>query len=296
MRYLFVVNARSGPRRRIDIASLIRSDCEKASVDYELIACASKDELDDIIVRAVEQKHDVVYAVGGDGTVHEVAKRLIGKPLTLGILPTGSGNGLARHLGIPLALEISLAASRSGRIESIDTAEVNGMPFLAVMGVGFDALIAHRFGGSAVRGLRTYVKEGLSAFRGYEPDTYDIEIDGRVLTQRAWIVAVANSSQYGSDARIAPVASLQDGLLDVVIIGEVPIIAAPSLLIRLFNGSIHRSPHATVLQGKRIHIRPSGDESPAHLDGEPVILPTDLHVRVRPKSLKVLIPESGRRI
>lgn len=291
MKCLFVVNARSGPRRSVDVARLIREHCEREQMPFELHPCERKEDLDGVIAHAEQERYDVLFAVGGDGTVHEVAKRLIGREVALGIVPTGSGNGFARHVGLPLALKASLVTGTTGRIATIDTATVNGIPFLGVMGAGFDALIAHRFAESAQRGMRTYVKKGLFAFAGYEPGRYEIEIDGQTLRRRAFVVAVANSSQYGNNARIAPLASLQDGLLDLVTVENVSMFSALPLLVRLFNGTIHRSRRANVAHGKHIVIRREA-EAPAHLDGEPMMLPALLDVRVVPSSLRVLVPSS----
>ncbi len=291
MKCLFVVNARSGPRRNVDVSRAIRDHCQRAEIVFELQPCERKEDLDDVIAHACREKVDVLFAVGGDGTVHEVAKRLIGKDVALGIVPTGSGNGFARHVGLPLALAANLATCTSGRITTIDTASVNGMPFLGVMGAGFDALIAHRFAESGRRGMRTYVKKGLLAFAEYQPEEYQIEIDGLTVRRRAFVLAVANASQYGNNARIAPLASLQDGLLDLVTVEDVSVWSALPLLVRLFNGTIHRSHRATIAHGKHIIIR-RRDGGPVHLDGEPVMLPALLDVRVVPASLRVMVPQS----
>jgi YegS/Rv2252/BmrU family lipid kinase len=293
MKALFVLNRRSGRRNTSEVPAVIREHYDLAKADYELFACERKDELDDLVARARREGFDVLFAVGGDGTVHELAKRLIGTDIALGIVPSGSGNGFARHVGLPMATRKTLAASRAGRIVTIDTATVNGMPFVGVMGAGFDAAVAHRFG--ATRGLRNYIREGIAEFARYEPAEYDIEVDGVALHRRAFVITVANSSQYGNNARIAPVASLQDGVLDLVAIENVSLFSALPLLVRLFNGTLHRSANATVAQGKRIVIR-RDSEGPAHLDGEPVILGEELDVRVVPNSLRVLIPADGRRI
>ena len=166
MRCLFVVNARSGPRRKVDVVTMISEHCERSSIPFEVHSCEQKDDLDALVAHASRERYDVMFAVGGDGTVHEVAKRLINTEIALGVIPTGSGNGFARHVGMPLLVEATLAACGTGRIITIDTATVNGLPFLGVMGAGFDATVAHRFAQSARRGLRTYVK-GLAAYADY---------------------------------------------------------------------------------------------------------------------------------
>jgi YegS/Rv2252/BmrU family lipid kinase len=286
MKSLFIVNPRSGLRRRIDIAALIGSHAAAG----EITTCQEKEQLDDIVRQAESSGVEAIYAVGGDGTVHEIARRLIGTKIALGILPLGSGNGLARHLGIPLRIERALEACREADVVTIDTAAVNGEPFVGVMGAGLDAVIAERFAGSAIRGLRTYVRVGLNAFRDFAPEDFEIEIDGVRSQRRAFIVAVANSSQYGNNARIAPRASLQDGLLDVVIIEDVSLFAAPLMLLRLFNGTFRESERVKLLQGRTITIRRSA-AGPAHVDGEPMIMAAELKVDVVPQSLRVLVPK-----
>lgn len=286
MRVLFLVNARSGKRRDHAVAELLQRHCTDWT--YDIIACQRKEDLDGIIDEAERGGIDVVYAVGGDGTVHETAKRLVHRTPALGILPTGSGNGFARHIGLPMELEPALLSCRPGSVVTVDTAEVEGARFLGVMGIGFDAMVAHRFASSTVRGMRTYVEEGLRAYAGLRDEEYTIEVDGEKRTLSASIVAIANSSQYGNNARIAPLASLQDGLLDVVIISANRL-TAPLKLGRLFLGSIHRASGVTSLTGRDIRItRPAA--GPGHLDGEPVELPRELRVRIVPDSLRLLVP------
>jgi diacylglycerol kinase (ATP) len=287
---LFVVNESSGARRSFDVREVIRA----AMTDpFEIVACGAKEDLVSIVDRAEREGFDVVYAVGGDGTVHETAKRLIGRRPALGILPIGSGNGFARHIGLPLDPARSLRSCNGARVVIIDTAEVNGEPFLGVMGIGFDAVVAERFAVSEVRGLKTYVREGLLAFRRFRAEEYEIAIDRQTVRQRAFVVAVANSGQYGNNARIAPLASLQDGLLDVVIVNDAPMLRSLLLLPRLFRGTLHRAADVQMLRGREIVIHRRG-AGPAHLDGEPYVLPAELHVRVVPRSLKVLVPDDAR--
>lgn len=287
MKALFIVNERSGKKRTFDVAEVIR---DSGVFEHEVLPCGRKEDLDAIIDRAEREEVGVVFAVGGDGTVHEVAKRLIGRTPALGILPIGSGNGFARHIGLPLDPAMTLDACRTARIVTIDTAEVNGMPFLGVMGIGFDAVVADRFASSNVRGLETYVKEGLRAFADFRAEEYEVSCGGTVKQEKAFVIAIANASQYGNNARIAPLASLQDGLLDVVIVHDITVLTAPLLLARLFQGTLHQANTVSSAQCAEVHIRrPSA--GPAHLDGEPVSLPEELHVRIVPQSLRLLVPD-----
>jgi diacylglycerol kinase (ATP) len=287
---LFIINEKSGRRRDFDIAEVIRRSC--ASWTTELLPCGRKEDLDGMIDRAEAEGFDVVFAVGGDGTVHETAKRLIGRKPALGIVPTGSGNGFARHIHLPLDPAAALAVCEGGEIATIDTATVNGLPFLGVMGVGFDAVVADRFASSKVRGLETYVKEGVRSFAEFRAEDYEIVTPSETLRRKAFVVAVANSGQYGNNARVAPLASLQDGLLDIVIVNDTSLVNVPLLMARLFTGTFHESNFVTTLQAPEVTIRRVAD-GPAHLDGEPVTLGTELAVKVVPRSLRVLVPSGG---
>lgn len=292
MRSLFLVNDRSGKRGGTDVRGLIaRSPLASA----EIVGCTSKEALDGIIDRAEREGVDVVFAVGGDGTVHEAAKRLIGRGPALGIIPTGSGNGFARHIGVPMDPEAALAACATGEIVTVDSASAGGEPFVGVMGLGFDALIAERFASSTVRGLASYVREGVLALTSRRTESYELTFGERTMRVEAAVVAVANSAQYGNEARIAPRASLSDGLLDVVIVRDRSLFALPSLLVRLFNGTIEAAEGVTIFQTEGVKIRRER-EGPAHLDGEPFQLPADLDVRIRPRSLRLLVPGTAVRL
>jgi diacylglycerol kinase (ATP) len=293
MKTLFLVNARSGVRRKLDISALIKASCRDLATEHELQQCPSTvDPLDEIIDDAAARGFEVIYAVGGDGTVHEIAKRVMRRGLILGIIPIGSGNGFARHLGLPSAPRELLAACHTGTVVTVDTAEVNGRTFFGVLGMGLDAEIARRFASSETRGMRTYIQEGLRAFHGYKSHHYEMTIDGITTRRRALVVAIANSSQYGNNARIAPIASLQDGLLNVVTVDETSMFNAPLLLARLFNGSLHKSRLVSFATGQTITIKRES-AGPVHLDGEPMDLPAELTIKVNPASLRVLVPATA---
>jgi YegS/Rv2252/BmrU family lipid kinase len=286
---LFVVSQRAGVKRRHEIRSMIDQTCD---CEHEIALRDEEDDLDALIGRARREQFDVVYAVGGDGTVHEVAKRLIRTPLTLGIVPTGSGNGLARHIGLPMDVRASIRACNKGRIATIDTATVNATPFIGTMGIGFDAWVAEQFAGSTVRGLRTYFNVAVRGLFGYSPGEYEMELDGERFQTRALLIAIANASQYGSNARIAPLASMQDGVLDVVIVERLSLVTQPW---RLFAGTLDRARGITMRRARQVKIqRPSA--GPAHLDGEPVTLPESLTIEIVPQSLRVLVPDTARAI
>jgi diacylglycerol kinase (ATP) len=289
---LFLVNARSGSNRRRDAAALIAQAC---NWDHEIAACGSIGELDGVIRDAASRGVKAVFAVGGDGTIHEVAKRLINTDIALGVVPTGSGNGFARHLGLPMNFRKAIRACCGLRVEIIDTATVNGTPFINMMGIGFDAWIADAFARAGTRGLVTYVRVGLRGFAKYAAEEYEVTVDGSMTRHRAYVVAVANASQYGNNARIAPLASMQDGILDVTLIEQAPFFRLPLIAAQLFAGSLHRARGVVTLRGRNITIKRVSDGA-AHLDGEPVTLPSSVTIDVVPRSLRVIVPDAVKMI
>lgn len=283
MKALFVINARSGPVRGRDLAALIRASCE---LEHEIVATERKEDLDTVVANAQRDGFEAVIAVGGDGTVHEVAKRLIGNPLALGIIPTGSGNGFAHHHGIPTKIQAAVRILPTAKRVTIDTAEVNGMPFIGVMGIGYAAHIAHLFAKLPRRGLRSYIRAALSAFRAYVPEEY--EIDGK--RHLAFLVEIANTAHWGNNFRIAPAASVFDGELDVVVVDPVSLFRAPLFGVRLRFGTVHRS---RLVKTHRIEEVVITGAKQMHLDGEPLDAPRELRIRVRPRSLHVLVPRDA---
>jgi len=293
---LFVVNARSGPSRGRDMAGLIRANC---TLDHEVIACERKEDLDSIVAEALRNGVEAVIAVGGDGTVHEVAKRLIGTQLALGIIPTGSGNGFAHHHHIPTNAQAAVRLLANAKRVTIDTAEVNGTPFIGVMGVGYAALIAHRFAELPQRGFRSYVRAALSAFLNYQSEEYEISADTGALAgtqkRRAFLIEIANTAHWGNNFRIAPQASVLDGMLDVVIVEPVSFLGAPLFSLRLRLGTVHLSRRVKTYRAAEVVVRRKS-EGPVHLDGEPLTMAAELRIRVRPKSLDVLVPADTVRV
>lgn len=290
-----MINPASGRRRDLGrLRKTIEARCSRAGLDFTTRICDEVGELDSILRQAAGDGTDVVVAVGGDGTVHEIGTRLIDSPLALGILPVGSGNGLARHLGVSIDPVGALDGIASSRIETIDTARAALRPFLGVAGVGFDAAVAHRFGLRGRRGLLAYAEEAMWLLRGYRPERYEVKVDGEPIETTALLVAVANSSQYGNQARIAPAASLADGQLDLCILEQPPLLAVPILLRKLFAGTLRDGAGVVIRRGRSITVVRSG-EGPAHLDGEPLTMPARIEFEIRPRSLRVLVP-AGRRV
>lgn len=229
-------------------------------------------------------------ACGGDGTVNEVARGLLGSNTALAIVPAGSGNGLARALGIPLEGRAALALIPAGRHRRIDAGIAGEHLFLSNAGVGFDALIAERFSHSRQRGFLNYGRLVLRSFRGYRPQRYHMRLDGRLLEETAFLVTAANGSQYGYNVRIAPQAQPDDGWLDICLLRPFPGRALPGLLWRALRGSLEGSAYARYERCRSLEIRA---EEPLCLqvDGEPLPpVPGPLHITLHPGALRVLVP------
>jgi diacylglycerol kinase (ATP) len=248
------------------------------------------------LAREAAKTNEVIVAVGGDGMMNETAKGVLNSSVTLGIIPTGSGNALARHLGIPLNQHKAIECLNKLHSELIDTSSINGEPFFAVAGTGFDAEIAAKFASSSTRGFWTYTYLSFTSFFKYKPVDYDITIDGEKMRKKAFLISIANSSQYGNNAYIAPNASLQNGSLEVCILKQFPWIAGLILGFRLFTKTINHSPFMETISGKNIEIkRADGKSLCIHYDGETALPANNIKVEVKPKALKVIFPE-GRKI
>ncbi len=241
--------------------------------------------------QAVDDGCERIVAIGGDGTLNEIAGALVGTPAALGLIPCGSGNGLGRHLGIPGPGKGAFRTLLNGTVRSIDTGTANGQPFFNVMGLGFDADLSARFNQLERRGLRAYAATTLGMIFHYEPQTYVITAAGRRHEARGFIVAVANSDQYGNDCFIAPGASVDDGLLDLTLLRPKSLLLAVPLIPRLFLGSIDRSASVDRFRAAAFTIERT---SPGlfHTDGETHPCGTVVEVAVRPRSLRVLVPSS----
>jgi diacylglycerol kinase family enzyme len=234
----------------------------------------------------------MVMVWGGDGSVNEAASALLGSPVALAMIPAGSGNGLARELGVPLQPAAAIAAALQGKSRVIDAGELGGRPFFNAAGVGFDARIASRFDRAPGRGLSTYLRVSARELLTYAGGTYRIDCgDPETVAlhevRRALLVTVANSPQFGNGARIAPLAKLDDGRLDLVVFEEVSRFATICAVPRLFLGGVERVRGLTTQQIERARIE-SDTPMSFHVDGEPVEGGTTLEIRVLPKALTVI--------
>jgi YegS/Rv2252/BmrU family lipid kinase len=260
-------------------------------LEVEVFVTECRGHAHDLAVAAISRGVTKVLAWGGDGTVNEVASALAFQPAALGVIPAGSGNGLARELGIPLTPEGAFEATIRSVPCRIDAGELDGRLFANVAGVGLDAHVAHRFAAvqRARRGLRRYIRIVAGSLFTYRPVSYTVVTDGASMQVEALIAAIANGRQYGNGAQIAPAAKLDDGLLDVVTIRARSPLAALLQVPRLMTGRIAQVPGVTIRRAARVEI--AADQAlPYHVDGEPFLGGTTLVARVRPGALQVLAP------
>ena len=231
---------------------------------------------------------DAVVAVGGDGTVNEVARGLKDTKTALGILPMGSGNGFARHLNIPIRPQKALEMINHSEPINVDYGLANGRLFVSTCGTGFDAVVGDNFAGSNKRGFMTYLQNTLKVAFSYQPQTYHIVGDGLDVTHKAFLITFANANQWGYEAMIAPKASVQDGKMDIMLMSSHAILGSASLALRLFTGSIDNSYFMDTIRAKEITLERE-EVAPFHIDGDPVEMDKNIHIKIVSDGLKVLV-------
>jgi YegS/Rv2252/BmrU family lipid kinase len=293
MKIRFIFNPCSGKNRRHPwLVPAIREFIATHRLDASVIPTERPGHATELAREALAAGCEWVVAVGGDGTMNEVAQALIGTSAALGLVPCGSGNGLALHLGIPTnpRAALHLLAEPRAQVVAIDTGTANGHPFCNAMGVGFDAEISRRFNRLRRRGFLAYARTGLAAWFRFLPQTVTISNgSGSVERLEALIVAVANSDQYGNYARIAPRARVDDGALDLIAVRPLNLLSTATLIVRLFAGSVDRSTRVRRLCGGRFVIeRPT--PGLLHTDGETHDAEARVEVVVRPRSLHIIVP------
>ncbi len=283
---LFIVNPISGSNRSRSLESLIEKYLDHSLYQWDVHYTRAPKEATTISRRAADRV-EVVVAVGGDGSVNEVCRGLLGSRSALGIVPTGSGNGLARYLHIPSRLPDAIRTLNQCRIKKIDTVSINEDIFVNVAGVGFDAHVAHVFSSFGERGFFAYVKSILTELLDYKEREYRFFLDNTCVQEKAFLVTFANSSQYGNNAHISPQAKIDDGLLEVCILKKFPLCAVPFLAFRLFTRTIDRSRYYTSFSCREVVLE-QGENMEVHIDGEPCPPVPRLELKVKPQSLKVI--------
>ena len=283
----FVVNPISGTKTKSRVAKLIRELLDKQQFAPTVVTTEYAGHATQLAQQFALEGYYAVVAVGGDGTINEVASALVGTNTALGIVPNGSGNGFARHLDISTRMNRAIEMLNCSEVINVDYGLVNDIPFFSTFGVGFDAVVAHDFAESS-RGLKGYVQSIFKDIFQYKPETYHLQGEGIDLTTPAFLVNFANAGQWGYDAYIAPKASVQDGWLDVAVVSEFSLMEAPGMALQLFAKNIDENLHMSTIRTKELTLVRE-HEGPAHIDGTPVQMPEHLHVRIVEEGLKVLV-------
>ncbi len=284
----FIINPISGVQRKRSVVAAIDSVFSRRNEKYSLLFTTETERGEVMCTRAIQEGFTTVVAVGGDGTVHEIGKTLVNTNVALGILPLGSGNGLARELGIPLNLDDAISNILDGNVFCIDTLLVNNHSFLGVAGVGFDAHVANEFSLEKTRGLQTYTKIVLTEFTKFKSSNYKVSFNDKSHQFDAFLITIANSGQYGNNAHIAPHAKINDGKFKICIMKDFPALQAPGLAARLFLRNIDQSKYYETYETTSCVIEQNEDL--VQLDGDVFELGKKLHFSIQPNSLKVIVP------
>jgi len=285
----FIINRFSGTGYRESLEGRMIDACAALNYGCTIEHTQARGHATELAQRAVAEKFDIVFAVGGDGTVNEVAQGLIGSHVTMGILPKGSGNGLARHLGIPMKFAEALKVLTSSQVINMDTMWVNGKLSVNVSGIGFDGHVAGLFGKDGKRGLAGYTKLVLKEFVSYKENKANVVVDGTAHETSSFIIAIANSSQFGNNARVAPLASVCDELIDVCFIKKIPFSHVIGFATKMFTGMLDKSSLVKIYKGRKIQIEFAKPVA-FHIDGEPQDAASSFDVRIDAGRLKMLVP------
>ena len=282
------MNPISGTSSKAAIPSLIESTLNKELFEYEIRMTERAGHASEIAKEAKDNHADIVVAVGGDGTVNEVARSIVHSDTALGIIPCGSGNGLARHLFIPMNIRKSIELLNLCEIHDLDYDVINNYPFFCTCGMGFDAFVSMKFAQSSKRGPITYAENILREGLKYKPETYTLEDETGTKQYKAFLISCANASQYGNNAYIAPQASMSDGLMDVIIMEPFDVIEAPQVSFDMFNKTLDKNSKIKTFRCKKLHISRS-HPGVIHYDGDPVMTGADIDVHLEEKGIKVVV-------
>lgn len=288
-RMRFIINPRSGGGKYQLLAALIEKEIDKTKFDIDMLLTEAPKHATKLAEEAAMLGYDHVVAVGGDGTVNEVGRALIGKETSLGIIPAGSGNGLARTLKIRPNPIFAIRGLNRAFVRVIDTGTINNEVFLGTAGIGFDAHIASLFSKLKTRGLRSYVRLIGKEFGRYKAREYQVIYDGQTDKKISLMLTFANANQFGNEAVIAPQSVLDDGQIDVCMLKKFPLYVLPALSLKLFTGKIQQSVFYDSFKCKSVKVIQK--ETLAHIDGEPVEIGHEIEVKAVPQSLKMFIPE-----
>jgi YegS/Rv2252/BmrU family lipid kinase len=284
-----IINPVSGAGSKARVVEMITSRCLSSEVALDLLYTERMGHATELARKAIDAGADCVIAVGGDGTVNEIAKTLLHSDVALGIIPKGSGNGLARELNIPMDTRGAVDVIFANHYSVIDACKANDMVFFCTCGVGFDATISAEFAKETHRGSLAYVKAFVEEYLNYSPEVYEVHIDDHTIKEKAFLIACANASQYGNNAFIAPHADVSDGQMDVTILSPFTAMDIGALAFQMFTKTLDKSSKIKTYKTRTAHISLQKD-GVMHVDGESVKVSKEIELSVIRSALKVLTP------
>ena len=292
---VFIMNPISGTTSKAKIPELIETTLDRELFHYELRLTEYAGHASEMAAEARDGGADMVVAVGGDGTVNEVARALVESQTALGIIPCGSGNGLARHLMLPMNAKKAIEIINRNEIHELDYGIINGHPFFCTCGMGFDAFVSQKFAEAGKRGPITYVENVLREGLKYKPETYEIRDETGTIREKAFLISCANASQYGNNAYIAPQASMRDGLLDVIIMEPFDMLDAPQISLDMFNKTLDKNSKIKTFRCRQLHIHRK-QPGLIHFDGDPTMTDADVEISLKAKGIRVVVnPDADKR-
>jgi len=283
----FIVNPKSGTQNKESMPAQIASLIDGERFEHEVVFTEYAGHATQIATQCAKRGDDIVVAVGGDGTVNEVARALVHTQTALGIVPCGSGNGLARHLCIPMDVQKALRIINQAQIEAFDYGVINQQPFFCTCGMGFDAFISLKFAEAGKRGPITYVENVLKEGLKYKPETYEIMDDNGTQSYKAFLIACANASQYGNNAYIAPGATMKDGLMDVIIMEPFDALEAPQIAADLFMKTLGNNSKIKTFRTNHVTIRRK-EPGAIHYDGDPITTNRNIDVHIEHLGIRIV--------
>jgi len=286
---VFIINPISGIVKKKDIANQIDLYIDKKKYDFQIVYTEYAAHAVKIVEQYVKDQIDIVIAVGGDGSVNEIVNGLNGSNVKLGIIPLGSGNGLARFLKIPFQIKSAVDIINAGKYTSVDTVSVNDRLFLSIAGIGFDALVAKKFAKYHKRGFWSYFTIATEEYRMYRPKKYQLTINNEVINRKALMIVFANSDQFGYNTSIAPHAKIDDGMIDVCIVKKIPVYKIFFFIQLLFLKQLYKTNYLEIIKTNELWIERKRNKV-VNIDGEPVKLTKNLHIKVNHLALNVIIP------
>lgn len=292
---LFVVNPVSGYNKKENIPHLIKSNLDLNRFDYDIRQTRSRGHATELSHQAISDGFDIVVACGGDGTVNEVARALVDTDKILGVLPSGSGNGFAMHIGMGRNTRRAIQKLNNCLPRKIDSCTVNDAFFLNLAGVGFDALIAYKAENGTRRGLQMYLSMISKEMARFKAENFVVKVDDDIIEGPFTTIAVANSAMYGYNFTVAPLAELSDGLLDIVLVKEASVLRTIGASWRMLNNSLDKSPLVEIKKSREVSISTSRPYY-FHIDGESYAFENTLHFKINPKSINVLFPIRKRNL